>query len=223
MSQNSILYSPSLLASDFSRLLSSLDDISESGCDYVHLDVMDGSFVPTITFGAKLINDIRKSSDLIFDTHLMVDYPENHIEAFADAGANIITVHQESTKHLWRCLSMIKDLGLECGVAINPATSVSSIEAVLSYVDYVLVMSVNPGWGGQKFIPETISKISELDIRRSDEGYRYQISVDGGIGVSNIRDIAKAGANVAVMGTSFFSQNDKKGFIEELDSILEIQ
>lgn len=218
---NSVMYSPSLLASDFSRPIAALQDIAASGCDYVHLDVMDGRFVPNITFGTKFIEDIRKDSDLIFDTHLMIEEPEKHIEAFAKAGSNIITVHQESTKHLWRCLSMIKELGCECGVAINPGTSVSSIEAVLPYTDYILVMSVNPGWGGQKFIPEVVGKIQELNVRRSEEGYHYQIEVDGGIGKGNIKLIANAGTNLVVMGTAFFNQSYKKEFIDELNSILE--
>lgn len=218
---SNIIYSPSLLASDFSRARETLVEISESGCDYVHLDVMDGYFVPQITFGHKFIADIRENTDLIFDTHLMVEEPERLIKDFIDAGANIITIHQEATRHLWRGLAMIKDSGIECGVAINPGTSVSAIEAVLPYVDYVLVMSVNPGFGGQRFIPEALSKISELDMRRKDEGYGYQISVDGGIGKGNIKQIADAGANIAVMGTAFFKEDDKKTFIEELDSILE--
>ena len=223
MSMNSILYSPSILAADFSNASLALDEISESGCDYVHLDVMDGSFVPSMTFGAKFISDIRKNSDLIFDTHLMVENPEKHIKAFADAGSDIITIHQEATRHLWRGLSLIKELGVECGVAINPGTSISSIEAVLPYVDYILVMSVNPGWGGQKFIPESLQKISELSLRRSEEGYKYRISVDGGIGKNNIKQIASAGADIAVMGTAFFSQEDKKGFIDSLDRTLEME
>lgn len=220
MSSNSILISPSLLASDFSQAELALEQVSESGCDYVHLDVMDGHFVPVITFGPKFIEDIRKNSDLIFDTHLMIDEPERQIEAFAKAGSNIITIHPEATKHPWRCLQLIKSFSIECGLAINPGTSVSSIESMLDIVDYILVMSVNPGWGGQKFIPEMLKKIEELDIRRKTEGYGYRISVDGGVGESNIKQVCQAGADIAVMGTAFFREDDKKGFVDNINNIV---
>lgn len=221
MARKEIIYSPSLLAGNFANAAESLMQVSDAGCDYIHLDVMDGRFVPTITFGPQLIKHLRKESDLIFDVHLMIEEPERHIEAFMDAGANILTIHQEATRHLWRCLSMIKERGGECGVAINPGTSVASIEAVLPYVDYVLVMTVNPGWGGQKFIPETAKKIERLNELRIREGYSYRIAVDGGIGAGTIKRVVEAGADLAVMGTAFFNSVDKASFIEEINAILE--
>ena len=221
MSRKEIIYSPSLLAGNFANAASSLKEVADAGCDYIHLDVMDGRFVPSITFGPKLIADLRKESDLIFDVHLMIDEPERHIDAFMDAGANILTIHQEATKHLWRCLSMIKERGGECGVAINPGTSVSAIDSVLPYVDYILCMTVNPGWGGQKFIPETARKIQELNDIRISDGYNYRIAVDGGIGAGTIKKVVDAGADLAVMGTAFFNSVDKRAFIDEINSILE--
>ncbi len=221
MSTRQLSISPSVLASDFSFPYDSLKMISDSGCDYVHLDVMDGHFVPQITFGSKFVKDLKKTSDLIFDVHLMVEKPEDFIPSFIDAGSDIITIHQEATHHLERCISMIKESGASAGVAINPGTGVSAIEAVLDEVDYVLVMTVNPGWGGQKFIPQTLKKISELDLRREEEGYSYIIEADGGIGRNNIKVLYEAGVTLAVMGTSFFNSPNKSGFVNEIFEILD--
>ena len=221
MSSKQLSISPSVLASDFSYAHDTLRAISDAGCDYVHLDVMDGHFVPPITFGAQFVRDLKKTSDLIFDTHLMVEKPENFISSFIEAGSDIITVHQEATCHLERCISMIKSAGVSAGVAINPGTSVSAIESVLDEVDYVLVMTVNPGWGGQKFIPNTLKKIKELDMRREEEGYTYNIEVDGGVGKNNIRALYDAGVTLAVMGTSFFSAPNKPQFVNEIYEILD--
>ena len=221
MSVKQLSISPSILASDFAHASDALKQISDSGCDYVHLDVMDGHFVPQITFGSKFIKDLKKESDLVFDTHLMIDKPEEKIESFIDAGADIITFHAEATNHIERCISMIKNSGVSAGIAINPGTSVSAIEAVLDEVDYVFVMTVNPGWGGQKFIPQTIKKIKELDLRRNEEGYNYIIEVDGGINKDNIKMLYDAGVSLAVMGTSFFREDDKESFVDEILEIID--
>lgn len=221
MSVKQLSISPSILASDFAHASDALKQISDSGCDYVHLDVMDGHFVPQITFGSKFIKDLKKESDLVFDTHLMIEKPEDKIESFIDAGADIITFHAEATNHIERCISMIKNRGVSAGIAINPGTSVSAIEAVLEEVDYVLVMTVNPGWGGQKFIPQTIKKIKELDLRRNEEGYNYIIEVDGGINKDNIKMLYDAGVSLAVMGTSFFREDDKESFVNEILEVID--
>ena len=221
MSNRQLSISPSILASDFAFADASLRTISDSGCDYVHLDVMDGHFVPQITFGSKFVGDLKKNSDLIFDTHLMVEKPENYIKSFLDAGSDIITIHAEATNHLDRCINMIKEGGASAGVAINPATSVGAIEAVLDIVDYVLVMTVNPGWGGQKFIPYTLKKIRELDLRREEEGYSYLIEADGGIGKNNIKSLYSSGVTLAVMGTQFFNAQNKPGFVNEIYEIID--
>lgn len=221
MYKKQLSIAPSILASDFSEGAATLETISASGCDYVHLDVMDGNFVPSITFGPQFIAALRKKSDLIFDTHLMIQSPERMIPSFLEAGSNIITVHQEATQHLFRCLDMIKEGGADCGVAINPGTSVSTLEAILDYVDYILVMTVNPGWGGQKFIPQTVRKIVELDARRQEEGYTYRISVDGGINRQTIRTVYDAGASLAVMGTAFFKEPNKEAFVNEILEMVE--
>ena len=169
----------------------------------------------------KYLKDLKKESDLVFDTHLMIEKPEEKIESFIDAGADIITFHAEATHHIERCISMIKNSGVSAGIAINPGTSVSAIEAVLDEVDYVLVMTVNPGWGGQKFIPQTIKKIKELDLRRNEEGYNYIIEVDGGINKDNIKMLYDAGVSLAVMGTSFFREDDKESFVNKILEIID--
>ena len=216
MLDRNIIFSPSILGSDFSSPLKALDDIMESGADYVHLDVMDGCFVPEITFGAKFIRDIRPHTDLVFDVHLMIETPERSIQSFLDAGAGIITIHAESTRHAWRALSMIHEGGVEAGIAINPGTPVSFIEPLLDISDYVLVMTVNPGWGGQSFIPETLKKVEELKALRDNLGYSYLIEVDGGISMQNIRKVCSKGADVIVTGSAFFKESDKKLFIQRM-------
>lgn len=220
MIDKQFLISPSLLAGDFSIAVDELQSVADSGTDYIHLDVMDGTFVPNITFGPKFIKDIRAKSDLVFDVHLMVEEPERYIKEFADAGSNIITIHAEATKHIFRALSLIREYGCECGVAINPGTSASFIDALLDYVDYVLVMTVNPGFGGQKFIADTIRKIRQLDSMRRENSYKYRISVDGGISLQTIRSVYDAGADMAVIGTAFFREKDRKAYIEKLEDIL---
>lgn len=218
MRERSVLLNPSILASDFTEIKNTLDLITSLDLDYVHLDVMDGSFVPNITFGPKFIRDMRKLSDLVFDAHLMIDNPEKYIKAFADAGCDIITIHKEATRHLNRALGMIRDEGKEVGLAINPSTSVLEIENELMNVDYVMVMSVNPGFGGQAFIPQSLKKIKLLDDIRRTEGYEFRIMVDGGVGLKNHIALKEAGADILITGEAFFRSSDKASFIEEMES-----
>lgn len=218
MREKSIQLSPSILASDFTDIRQTLRLISSCELDYVHLDVMDGMFVPNITFGPKFIKDMRAHSDLIFDAHLMIEEPERYIRNFADAGCDIISVHKEATRHLNRVISMIKDEGKEAGVAINPSTSVFEIENDLASIDYVLVMSVNPGFGGQSFIAGSLRKIRQLDEIRRAEGYEFRIMVDGGVSLKNHIALKEAGSDVLVTGEAFFRAEDKRAFIEEIES-----
>lgn len=199
--------SPSILSADFSRLGEQIKKLDEAGAQYVHIDVMDGMFVPSISFGMPVIRAIRGCSDRIFDVHLMIEEPGRYIADFAEAGADLITVHAESCKHLDRTIESIKERGLLAGVALNPATPVSAISCLLEKVDMVLIMTVNPGFGGQKLIPYTVDKVRELKQLLDEKGLKTDIEVDGGINLSNVREVMEAGANIIVAGSAVFSGN----------------
>lgn len=196
--------SPSILAADFSRLGEQIHELDEAGAQYVHIDVMDGMFVPSISFGMPLMKSIRPCTDRIFDVHLMIEEPVRYIDDFAEAGADLITVHAEACKHLDRTIEAIKEKGLLAGVAINPASPLSAIEWVLPKVDMVLIMTVNPGFGGQKLIPYTLDKVRALRAMIEKADLKTDIEVDGGINLENVTEAMDAGANIIVAGSAVF-------------------
>lgn len=196
--------SPSILSADFSKLGEQVKCLDEAGAQYVHIDVMDGMFVPSISIGLPVIQTLRPCTERIFDVHLMIEEPVRYIDEFAKAGADIITVHAEACKHLDRTIEAIKEKGLLAGVALNPATSLESIRYVLPKVDMVLIMTVNPGFGGQKLIPYTVDKVRDLKQMMEQTGCKADIEVDGGVNLSNVQEVLDAGANVIVAGSAVF-------------------
>lgn len=203
-----IKLAPSILSADFSNLLEDVKKVENAGCEYLHIDVMDGHFVPNITIGPLVVESLRKHSNMVFDTHLMIENPDNYIEAFAKAGSDLIVVHQEACKHLHRTIQGIKNLNVKAGVALNPATPVDTIKHVLKDLDMVLIMTVNPGFGGQSFIEGMLDKIKELRSMIKDMGLEVDIQVDGGIKEENIHKVVEAGANIIVAGSAIFGSND---------------
>lgn len=207
---------PSILSGDFSRLGEDVKMIADAGADYVHIDVMDGHFVPNITFGMPVISAIRKVTDIPFDTHLMIDHADRFVNDLVKAGSDLLTVHYENHIHLHRLIYQIKEAGVKAGVSIVPSTDPTAIRYLLRDVDLVLVMSVNPGFGGQKFIPQSLLKIAELKQMREELGLSFEIEVDGGVGLSNYRDVIHAGADILVAGSAVFQHDDPAKVIRTL-------
>lgn len=205
---------PSILAADFANLGSEVKKIDEAGAEYIHIDVMDGNFVPSISFGMPIISAIRGITDKVFDVHLMIDEPIRYIDDFVKAGADLITVHAESCKHLDRTVMAIKETGKKASVALNPATPLSVLEHILPELDMVLIMSVNPGFGGQQFIPYTLEKIKALRAMINERGLSTDIQVDGGVKLSNVEEVLEAGANVIVAGTAVFGGDALQNVVE---------
>ena len=200
-----IKLAPSILSADFARLLEDVKKVEKAGCEYLHIDVMDGHFVPNITLGPAIVKSLRKDVNMVFDAHLMIENPDNYIKEFADAGCDIIVVHQEACTHLHRTIQNIKSHGVKAGVALNPATPIETIKYVLQDVDMVLLMSVNPGFGGQSYIPVVTEKIKELKALIDEMNLDIDIEVDGGVKPSNIAEVVNAGANVIVAGSAIFN------------------
>ncbi|SFA74806.1 MULTISPECIES: ribulose-phosphate 3-epimerase [unclassified Bacillus (in: firmicutes)] len=200
---------PSILSADFARLGEEIKDVERGGADYIHVDVMDGHFVPNITIGPLIVEAIRPVTTLPLDVHLMIENPDSYIEAFANAGADYITVHVEACRHLHRTIQLIKSYGIKAGVVLNPATPVDSIQHIISDVDLVLLMSVNPGFGGQKFIPEVLKKIRAVKEMIDERNLDVEIEIDGGVNAETARLCVEAGATVLVAGSAIYNEKDR--------------
>jgi ribulose-phosphate 3-epimerase len=201
---NNVSIAPSLLSADFSRLCEEIAKVDMGGADMIHLDIMDGHFVPNITFGPPVVAKLRSCTDLPFDAHLMIENPDRFIEPFIDVGVNMISVHLEAPGHLQRTLALIRDKGAKAGVVLNPATSIEGLRYILDDLDYILIMSVNPGFGGQAFIPSTIGKLQDLSNMLYEAGKPIPIQLDGGVGPDNMAEVTSAGARILVAGSAIF-------------------
>lgn len=202
--------SPSLLSADFTNLKSEMEVLDKNGVKYLHLDVMDGMFVPNISFGPMIIKQLRPLTNMVFDVHLMIEDPDRYVQNFKDAGADILTVHYEACKHLHRTISYIKSLGMKAGVSLNPATNIDVLDYVLEDLDLVLIMSVNPGFGGQSFIPSAIDKIKNLKTKIRERNLNVIVEVDGGVKTTNVKDVIEAGADLIVSGSDVFADKENR-------------
>ncbi|MFZ3576558.1 ribulose-phosphate 3-epimerase [Virgibacillus sp. DJP39] len=207
---------PSILASDFSKLGQEVQDVEKGGADYIHVDVMDGHFVPNITIGPLIVHALKPITNLPLDVHLMIENPDAYIKEFADAGASIITVHQEASPHLHRTIQLIKSYDVKAGVVINPATPAFMIKEILAEVDLVLLMTVNPGFGGQSFISAVIPKVKEIAKWREELGLSFEIEIDGGVNVDTAKLCVDAGADVLVAGSAVYNKPDRKQAIQDI-------
>ena len=214
------LLAPSILSADFSNLAQQIRYVEIGGGDIIHCDIMDGKFVPSITFGPTVVKAVRKITSLPIDVHLMIENPDNFIEDFVNAGANYISVHQEEVVHLNRTINRIKELGAKAGVVLNPATPVNTLSEVLDIIDFVLIMSVNPGFGGQKFIKSSIKKIKQLNKMRIEMNLNYQIEIDGGIDRLNIQSVSNAGCDIFVAGSTIFNSDNISAATTELKNLI---
>ena len=216
MNNKTVKVAPSILAADFAAMGAAVQMLEQNGAEYVHVDVMDGAFVPNISFGQEMVKALRRCTKLVLDVHLMVEKPERYVQEFIDAGADIVTVHAEATTHLQRTLAAIRQGGAKAGLALNPATPLNVTDYVMNDVDMFLLMSVNPGFGGQKFIPAVLDKIADLRAKVTAAGLDTDIEVDGGIGPDNVDGILAAGANVIVAGSAVFKAADPAAVIARL-------
>lgn len=210
------LIAPSILSADFSRLGEEVRAVEAAGADIIHFDVMDGHFVPNITVGPLVLEAVRKITKLPIDAHLMIDHPDQYVAEFVKAGANYISVHVEASRHLHRSIQLIRSLGAKAGIALNPHTPVAAMGYILDEVDFILVMTVNPGFGGQKFIPAAFKKVAELDQMRREHKLNFQIEIDGGVKVENIAEVSAAGVDIFVAGSAIFQSNNYADTIAEM-------